>query len=41
VCGIKQAAAKQAGLEFNVNKNVVGVALIYSHHRIVLEGRIA
>jgi hypothetical protein len=34
------AIANQEGLEFNANKCVVGVALNYSHHRIVLEARI-
>jgi hypothetical protein len=41
VYGIREALTKQEGLGFNANKCVVGVTLIYSHHRIVLEGRIA
>jgi hypothetical protein len=41
VYAIREALAKQEGLEFNANKGVVGVVLIYSHHRIVLEPRIA
>jgi hypothetical protein len=41
VYSIRHDIAKQEGLEFNVNKSVLGVALIYSHHRIVLEARIA
>jgi hypothetical protein len=41
VCGIKEAAAKEEGLEFNASKGVVGVALIYNQHRTVLEVRIA
>ena len=41
VYAIREAPAKQRGLEFNASKGVVGVALIYSHHRIVLEARIA
>jgi hypothetical protein len=40
VYGIREATAKQEGLEFNGSKGVVGVALIYSHHRIVLEARV-
>jgi hypothetical protein len=36
----KEVPAKQKGLEFNASKDIVGVALIYSHHRIVLEGRL-
>jgi hypothetical protein len=36
----KKAPEKQEGLYFNTNKGVVGVTLIYSHHRIVLEARI-
>jgi hypothetical protein len=36
VYGIREAAAKQEGLEFNTTKDAVGVALIYSQHRIVL-----
>ena len=39
VYAIRQAIAKQKGLEFNGNKSVLGVALIYSHYRIVLEAR--
>ena len=38
---IRQAAAKQEGLEINGSKGVVGVVLIYSNHRFVLEDRIA
>ena len=38
---IKGAPAKQEGLEFNASEGVVGVALIFSHQRIVLEARIA
>jgi len=41
VYAIRQAIAKQEGLEFIANKSVLGVALIYSHYRIVLEARIA
>jgi len=41
VYGIRDDPAKQEGLEFKANKCVVGVAFIYSHHRIVLEVRIA
>jgi hypothetical protein len=37
---IRQFVAKQEGLEFSAKKCVVGVALIYGHHRIVLEARI-
>jgi hypothetical protein len=40
VYGIMHDIAKQEGLEFKANKCVLGVALIYSHHRIVLEARI-
>ena len=29
---IREAPAKQEGLELNAGKSVVGVALIYSHH---------
>jgi len=36
---IREAPAKQEGLEFNAGKGDVGVALIYSHHRIVLLAR--
>jgi hypothetical protein len=36
VYGIREASAKQEGLEFNASKCAVGVALIYSHHRFVL-----
>jgi hypothetical protein len=36
----KGAPTKQEGLEFNSRKGFVGVALIYSHHRIVLEATI-
>jgi len=38
---IKGAPAKQEGLEFDASEGVVEAALIYSHHRIVLEARIA
>ena len=41
VYAIRQAIANQEGLEFNANKSVLGVALIYSHNRNVLEARIA
>jgi hypothetical protein len=41
VYGIREALAKVEGLELNANKCVVGVALISSHHRIVLKCRIA
>jgi hypothetical protein len=41
VYGIREAPAKEEGLEFNVSKGAVGVTLIYCHHRIVLEARIA
>jgi hypothetical protein len=37
VYAIKEAPAKLEGLELSANKCVVGFALIYSHHRIVLE----
>jgi hypothetical protein len=37
---IKEDPAKQEGLEFSATKGVVGVGLIFSHHRIVLEARI-
>ena len=32
---IRQALAKQEGLEFNASEGVEGVALIYSYYRIV------
>jgi len=38
---IREAPAKEEGLEFNASTIVVGVALIYSRHKIVLEARIA
>jgi hypothetical protein len=41
VYGIREVLTKQEGLGFNANKCVAGVALIQSHHRIVLDGRIA
>ena len=41
VYAIRETPAKQEGLELNAGKSVVGVALIYSHHRIVLGARIA
>ena len=41
VYAIKEAPAKQEGLELNASKGVVGVGLIYSHHRILLEAKIA
>jgi hypothetical protein len=41
VYAIKEAPVKQEGLEFNASEYVVGVAMNYSHHRIVLETRIA
>ena len=41
VYAIREAPAKQEGLEFNASEGVVGVASIYSYHRIVLEARIA
>ena len=41
VYAIRDAPAKQAGLEFNAGKCDVGFALIWSHHRIVLEARLA
>jgi hypothetical protein len=41
VYAIREAAAKQEGLEFNSNRCVEGVGLIYSNHRIVLEATIA
>jgi hypothetical protein len=40
VYGIREATAKQEGLEFNSNKCVEGVGLIYRQHRIVLEATI-
>jgi hypothetical protein len=40
VYGIMEALTKQESLGFNAIKCVVGVALTYCHHRIVLEGRI-
>jgi hypothetical protein len=40
VYSIRHDIAKQEGLEFIANKSVLGVALIYSRHRIVLEARI-
>jgi hypothetical protein len=40
VNAIREVPAKQEGLEFNARKVVVGVTLIYSPHRIVLEARI-
>ena len=36
----RDAPAKGKGLEFNAGKCVLGVALIYNNHRIVLEARI-
>jgi hypothetical protein len=41
VYAIRDAPAKLEGLEFNATKAVVGVALVYSHHRIVLKARLA
>jgi len=41
VYAIREAPAKEEGLEIKANKYVVGVAFIYNHHRIVLEVRIA
>ena len=41
VYAMRKAAAKQERLEFNARKGVVGDALIYSQHRIVLEVRIS
>jgi len=38
---VREAPAKQEGLEINASYGVVGVASIYSHLRIVLEARIA
>jgi hypothetical protein len=38
---IREVLAKEEGLEFTANKGGVGVALIYSHQRIVLETGIA
>ena len=38
---IREATGKQDGLELNGSKGVVGVGLIYNHHRIVLAARIA
>jgi len=38
---IREASTKREGLEFNASEGVVGVALIYSYHRIVMEARIA
>jgi hypothetical protein len=40
VYAFKEATAKQEGLEFNATKDVLGVTLIYSHYRIVLEEKI-
>ena len=41
VYAFREATGKQEGLELNGSKIVVGVVLIYSHHRIVLAARIA
>ena len=41
VYGIREVPAKQEGLEFNASEGVVGVALIYSYHSVVLEATIA
>jgi hypothetical protein len=40
VYATREATGKKEGLEFNASKDVVGVALIYSNHRIVLQTRI-
>ena len=39
VYAIREVAPKQEVLEFNASKSVVGVALIYSHHKFVLEAK--
>jgi tryptophan synthase beta subunit len=38
---IREDLAKQEGLKLNASIGIVVVALIYGHHRIVLEVRIA
>jgi hypothetical protein len=40
VYAIQEAPAKKKSLEFNDSKGIVGVALIYNNHRILLEGKI-
>jgi hypothetical protein len=40
VYNIKEALAKQKGLEYSARKGAVGVVLICSHRRIVLEAMI-
>jgi len=41
VYAIRETPAKQEGLELNASNRVVGVALIYSQHRTVLEATVA
>jgi len=38
---IRESPAEQEGLRLNANKGFVGVILIYSHNRIVLEAMIS
>jgi hypothetical protein len=40
VYAIWKVLAKQKDLELNASKGAVGLALIYSHHGIVLQGRL-
>jgi hypothetical protein len=40
VYGIREAPAKQEDLEFSASKGAVSVALIYGHHRMMLEASI-